>query len=265
MGRSIPALVPIPSSPRRRAPSSVASAASRYSWPRRPAPRRPRRRGTQLDPADRHPRRAGGHGEADVPLGRVLGGPGEHLAGLGMLRRPSELIQVRGRHVQAQVGALGLDADLARLAQPRDQRGLAARTARATRRPGRAVQEQRPGDERGVVASAHPGLLGQRRGRHQRHAPAQQTHALAERRPARVAARGDQRRVDAGQLAGVGGRLDADERVQSLGQRQLDRRGLRQVAVPRVRVEVAAQHPVERAARTASRRGRGSRRAAPAR
>ena len=131
-----------------------------------------------------------------------------------------------GRDPEADVGALGLDPDLRRRVQAIHQLRLAS----AQLAPGRhrigPVQEQRPGDELGVRVRRHPGLLGQGRSRQQRAGPAQRQQRLLER-PAGGGRPGHQRRVDVGQLGGVGRRVDADERVDHADERQVDRRRLR--------------------------------------
>ena len=151
-----------------------------------------------------------------------------------MLRRPSELTQVRPSTLQPQVGAVGLDPQLAGAAQPLDQ----ARLERAQLAPGRggvvAVEERRAADEVGELGRAHAGPLGARGGRPERAAPAPPQAGLADRRAGAGGAR-HSRRVDARQRRHVLRRLDRQRGVGVLGLRQLGGREPVEVRVLRGR------------------------------
>ena len=136
-GRSMPVFVPMPISPSRRAPGSVSSVASRYSWPRsaRASTTRPARNSSSI-PATSTPRGLDGIAEADAALGRVLDRAGEDLA----RRHVAAAVGVDpGAAVDAepQVGAVGLDPQLARAARAARSAAPAARAARPRRRRGR--------------------------------------------------------------------------------------------------------------------------------
>ena len=151
-GRSMPKFVPIPISPEPRragvggerlAQVGLAAVGARLDHP--PGAE------LELDPLDRHPARARGDREADVALRGVLDRAREDLA-RGHVA-PAVGVHPRApRDAQAQVGPLGLDAQLARAREALDQ----PRLARAQLAPGRdrvvAVEEQRALDQRGEVA-----------------------------------------------------------------------------------------------------------------
>ena len=151
-GRSMPKFVPMPISPRREAPSSVASVVRRYSSPRSACAsttRPPSKR--SVDPLDRHAARARRDRVADRALRRVLQRAGEDLArghvALAVGVDPGAAVDA-----QPQVGALRLDAQLARAGEPLDQPRL--RVVQLAPGGDRvvAVEEERALDERGEVA-----------------------------------------------------------------------------------------------------------------
>jgi hypothetical protein len=74
----------------------------------------------ELDAVDVDARGRRAHGEAHAAVGAVLLRPVK-TSPLGMLRLPSELTHVRPATLERQVGALGLQAQLARVAQAGDQ------------------------------------------------------------------------------------------------------------------------------------------------
>ena len=172
VARSMPALVPIPSSPRKRAPGSVSSAA-------RGSPRRARAarattspsRERQLDARDVHARAGRGDVKRIVPLADSSSGPVK-TSPLGMLRRPSELIQVRPpTRRRRSVPSASIRISRAGRAARRAAPGASLSSRHACDRVG-TVEEQGPVDERRVVVVAHPRLLGERRRRPDRAAPA---------------------------------------------------------------------------------------------
>ena len=200
--RSMPKFVPIPSSPRRRAPSSVASIACSTSSPRSArAAVDAAVAELELDARDLDAARAGGHVEPDRALGRGLERPGEDLAG-GHVAPAVGVDPGAAGDRQREVGALGLDPDLARAREALDQAAPARRAARPRRRPGRRGRGTAPAHERREVVGRHARLLGAGRRRPQRGAPAPRQHRLADRR---AGARGARHpgRVDAGQIARV--------------------------------------------------------------
>jgi hypothetical protein len=138
---------------------------------------------------------------------------------------------------QSEVGAIGLDVDLGRAREPFDH----ARLPRRQRPPGSdrigLVEEQGTRDERLVVGRAHPRLLGERRGRPDRAAPARREARLLQLPPAARRAR-DKRRVGAGQLGGVERRLDSDASIDRLGLDELERGERVELAWLRIAVEV---------------------------
>ena len=263
VGRSIPALVPIPSSPRKRAPASVASAASQVLVAALGAGvDHPAVLEGELDARDRDAAGAGGDREADRAVGRCSSGP-VNTSPLGMLRLPSELIQVRPSTLEADVGPLGLDPDPAAALRRSTSRAWRALSSRhAADRVG-AVQKQGPVDERGVLALGHAGLLGQRRRRQQRARTSGGQRGLPES-AARAGHPGHQRRVDVGQLGGVGGSVDPHQRVDRPASARARSGTARLVALARMAVEVAAPATVGSDARTATRHAPASRRSAPA-
>ena len=147
-GGRCPALVPMPISPRRRAPGSVSSVASRYSLAALGAGVDDRARAElELDPGDLDAARARRDREADAALGGVLERAGEDLArrhvapavgvdpgaarrraGAGRCPRPR--CAARARRAAARSGAPG-----ARAARPRRRPGRRGRgTSRGARR-----------------------------------------------------------------------------------------------------------------------------------
>ena len=171
-------LVPIPISPSRRAPGSVSSVASRYSWPRsaRASTTRPGAE-LELDPGDLDAARARRDREADPALGGVLDRAGEDLA---------------RRHVAPAVGvdpgAAGDARAAGRSRRPRCaarargssrsiRRSCSARSSPQARGRVVAVEERRAAHELGELGRAHAGALGARR----RSARACRTSAAAAR------------------------------------------------------------------------------------
>ena len=113
-GRSMPKFVPMPTSPRRRAPSSVASARCRYSSPvRARAATTSPPRSSSSTPSTSTPAGEERTREAHVALGAGLVRAGEDLAA-GHVAPPVGVDPRAPGHAQAQVGALRLDAQLAR-------------------------------------------------------------------------------------------------------------------------------------------------------
>ena len=228
VARSMPVLVPIPSSPRKRAPASVCERRLEV------LARRARRCAATTSPLAKvsctpatvdAARTVDGTSKRIVPLAERSCGPVK-TSPLGMLRRPSELIQVRPVDAQAQIGSVGLDPDLARRLQALDEPLPGARSARATPRPGRAGRgtARRLHERRVVVARpSRPAGRAPAVGQsvpHQRRA----SRASLDRRAGPAGAR-DQRRIDAGQRARVGRRVDRQRTRRSpasLG--QLERR-----------------------------------------
>ena len=138
--RSMPKFVPMPSSPSRRAPASVASIACRYSSPSsaRADTTTPL---AELQRDARRPRTPRGRRrdvEADAPLGgRPRRGPVKTSPD-GMLRRPSELIQVRPATESVEVGpARPRSASPRRLAMRSISPACDVAQLAARRRPGR--------------------------------------------------------------------------------------------------------------------------------
>ena len=171
----------MPSSPRQRAPSSVASARWRYSSPCSAVALDDLAVAElQLDAADVDAGRRRRDVKRILPLARALVRAGEDLAGghvaLAVAVDPGALADV-----ERDVGALGLDPDRPGLRQPLDQRGLErAQLAPAADRVG-AVEEQRARDER--ARSRSSSMPGERRvggRRPQRRAPALLEHLLAD-------------------------------------------------------------------------------------
>ena len=122
----------------RRWPAPVAGTPARA----RPSPGRPRRRAARARrPRRRRPPARGGTVEAQDALGAVLVRAGEDLAA-GHVALAVAVDPPAAADRQAQVGALGLDADLARPRQPRDQRRPGTRRAAARRHGVGPVQEQ---------------------------------------------------------------------------------------------------------------------------
>ena len=260
-GRSMPKLVPIPISPSREAPSSVASGRLQIGL----APLRARVHDAalaqlELDPGDLDAARAGGDREADAALGAALVRAGEDLAG----GHVAPAVGVDPRAVldgQREIGALGLDAQLARAVEAADQPVLEV----AQLGPGRgrvvAVEEQRAPHEGGELGRAHAGLLRARRGGPQRQAPAARQRGLAHGRAGAGGAR-HPLGVDVGERARVDRRLDADRRVGGLRLGQLERRGSRRGGRrgraartprrPRAARRGSAARPRARAARSCS-------------
>ena len=202
--------------------------ASPSGTPRRARRARPRRapsRNSSSMPATSTPRGLDGIVKRIRPSARVLDAGPVKTSPEGMLRLPSELTQVRPLDGQRQVGALGLDAQLAR-----------ARSAARSAAPGSArssphaavgvvaVEEQRAADERRELGRAHARPAGRRRRRPQRQAPA------ARAAPPRAPARGRGRRAPSApastprQRARVVRRLDADRGVGALAPRRARRR-----------------------------------------
>ncbi len=152
VGRSMPVLVPIPSSPRRRAPRDRCRAPPAGS----PRPRSalncvtsPSRK-VRVTPVTVTPRGPVGTVKRIVPLAELLVRAGEHLAGGHVA--PAVGVDPRAAgHVEGDVGAVGLDPDLARAAQPLDEPVLVgAQLAPGLHRVG-TIEEQRAVDELGVV------------------------------------------------------------------------------------------------------------------
>ena len=138
IGRSMPKFVPMPSSPRRRAPSSVAARAGGSRRRARRARRRPRRRGTPARrPATWTPAGRGRDVEAHDPVRARLVRAGEDLAA-GHVALAVAVDPRAALDVQRQVGAVGLDADLARAFQALDERRLERAQLAPRARPGRA-------------------------------------------------------------------------------------------------------------------------------
>ena len=114
----------------------------------RPArrPRGPRGRPSST-PSDRHAARARGDRDAQRALRRVLVRAREDLA-RGHVA-PAVGVHPRAPvHAQAQVGALGLDVDLAGAGEAGDQRGLARREVASRRRRGRPGRGRSRGGRR---------------------------------------------------------------------------------------------------------------------
>ncbi len=114
--------------PRRgcRAPSSVASARCRYSSPcSAVADMTSPSRNSSSTPRTSTPAGDDGIVKRILPVAEDSCGPVK-TSPEGMLRLPSLLTQVRLVDLEPQVGALGLDAQLARARQAIDQRGLEA-------------------------------------------------------------------------------------------------------------------------------------------
>jgi hypothetical protein len=213
IGRSMPKFVPIPSSPMRRAPSSVARARCRYSSPVVGA-------GAdhlavaqlELDAVHLDARRARRDGEPHAARGARLDRAREDLA----RRHVAPAVRVdpgAAAHVERDVGAVGLDPDRLRAADAGDERVLEA----AQLAPGRlgsagTVEEERARDEVLELAERHPGLLGQGGRRPQRGAPALLHRGLRDGL-AGPAGAGQALGIQAGERADVLGRLDADARL----------------------------------------------------
>src|SRR5215218_806522 len=185
----------------------------------------------ELDPGDLDAARARRDREADAALGRVLVRAGEDLAG----RHVPLAVRVdpgAARDAEPQVGAVGLDAQLARPAQALDQ----PRLARAQLAPGGggvvAVEERGAADELGELGGAHARLLRGGGGRPERAAPAPPQPGLADRRAGACGA-GHAAGVHAGERGGVLGRLDRQRRVGALGLGELRRRERVEVGVLR--------------------------------
>ena len=198
----MPKFVPMPISPRREAPSSVASVVRRYCLAAL---------GVRLDhaaaleaqrdPLDRHAARAGRDRVADRALRGVLQRAGEDLA-RGHVALAVGVDPRAAVDAQPQVGALRLDPQLARTGEPLDQPRL--RVVQLAPGGDRvvAVEEERALDERFEVAGRDARLLGAGRRRPHRPAPAPLHRQLAQRLPRAGRAR-QPRRVDARELAGV--------------------------------------------------------------
>ena len=239
--RSMPAFVPIPSSPRKRAPASVASAASRYSWP----PLRARAHDLAVSnvsatSATVTPRGLEGTVKRIVAVGRVLERAGEHLAA-GHVAPSVGVDPGAAVDAQAQVGPVGLDPDLAcraragRPARP----GVAVSSRHACTGSGRSRNSARSTNA-GVVVVAHAGLLGQRRRRPERAAPALASRASwigARARPRARSAPGRRRPGSACSRARRSARSASTR--SSLG--QFERREVVELRVRREAVEVRGQ------------------------
>ena len=213
IGRSMPKLVPIPSSPRKRAPVVGVQRGLEVGV----AALGPRGHDAALAELERHvldddAARGGRDREADDALGGVLVRAGEDLAArhvaLAVGVDPGAALDV-----QRQVGAGRLDADLARGRRAARSASPGSRAARPTPRRGR----RGPGTARGStksVKSAVPipacwaaaavghSVIDQRRVEHQ----------LAQR-GAGAGGAGEPRRVDAGQRVRVLGGLDPQRGV----------------------------------------------------
>ena len=149
----------------------------------------------ELDVGDLDAARARRHREAHAALGRRLDRAGEDLA-RGHVALAVGVDPGAALARQREVGPLGLDPDLARPRQPLDQPRLERRAAPPTRRPDRRGRGTARGARSAANSSrAHPGLLGARRRRPQRHAPAPLQPRVAHRLPgARERARSAPRR-----------------------------------------------------------------------
>src|SRR3954454_288345 len=188
----------------------------------------------ELHAVDVDPGRRRADGEAHAAVGALLVRAGEDLAAGHVA--PAVGVDPRAAgDAEGDVGALGLEAQLARRAQAADQAALeGAQAAPGPHRVG-LVEEQRAAHEGREVLERHARLRGERLGRPQRRAPALLHRRLADRAPRAGVAR-DAIGVHAGELAHVAGCLDAHQRVDPLGLCQGQVRIVVEVAIARVRV-----------------------------
>ena len=191
----------------------------------------------ELDAGDRDPARPGGNREADPPVRGALERAGEDLAA-GHVALAVGVDPRAALNLERQVGAVGLDSDLARRRQPLHELRLRVVQIAPGRGRVRPVQEQRPGDELGVLLDAHARLLGERGRRHQCPTPPLRQLDLG-KRLASGGRTGDHTRIDAGELVGVGGRIDPDQRIERPDQSELDRGWSLEVAFAGVTEEAA--------------------------
>ena len=257
-GASMPKLVPMPISPRKREPSSVASARCRYSSPTAArAETTSPSRSSSSTPSTSIPAGAERTVKRTWPLALCSCGPVK-TSPLGMLRLPSELTHVR----PATLSVRSVPSASRRSSRASRRRPISALLEGAQAAPRRdrvgLVEEQRAAHEGREVLERHAGLRGQRLGRPQRRAPALLHRRLADR-AARTGVAGDAIGVDAGELAHVAGRLDAHERVDPLGLGEREVGVVVEVALARVRVVGGRLARAARRAAAATRRARGSR------
>ena len=261
MARSIPVLVPIPSSPRNRAPASVASAACRCSSPTS----RVRRHDLTVLEGELDARHLGaapveGTSKRIVPLAECSCGPVK-TSPLGMLRRPSELIQVRpATFSRRSVPAVSMWISRA-WREPLDHPAWRARSARHAA-PGRAgrgtarARRSRRNHARDIPACCASAGVGQIVS-----AQRCRDRAPRERAPSASPAR-DERGIDVGERVDARRRHDPHAGVGRLGLCQLDRRDAVELLVARVPVEVGLETRRAPAAAAARRRARARRGAA---
>ena len=172
IGRSMPRFVPIPISPSRRAPASVSSVASRYSWPRsaRASTTTPARNSSSI-PATSTPRGLEGIVKRIRPSAESSCGPVKTSPD-GMLRLPSELTHVRPpTRSRRSVPSASIRSSSAPLSRS-ISRACRSRSSPHAASGSVAVEEQRALDERAELGRAHARLLGRGGRRPERAAPA---------------------------------------------------------------------------------------------
>ena len=175
----------------------------------------------------------------------------------GMLRRPSELIQVRPATESVRSVSVGLDPDRLHACHEFDQAGLPA----AQLLPGRlrvgSIEEHGPGDEVFVLGQGHPGGRGVGGRRILGQDPAPVPRGLADRVPRAVEGRLPAG-VDPAHRAGVALGRDPDPRRDRLGLEERRRRQVSELGVARHARGRTRAGPGARAARADARRGRRS-------
>ncbi len=174
-----------------------------------------------------------------VPFAESSSGPGEHLAA-GHVVLAVRVDPRAALDAKAQIGALRLDPDLvgARELLTDGVLALGELVPRGDRVG--TVQKESAVNEPDVLHLAHRRLLGERRRRPQRPAPALLKARLLDRGTSSSRA-GDQLGVDAGQRFRVARRSDRDERICSLGLFKLERRERIQLRVAGVPVELGGK------------------------
>ena len=253
-----PGLVPIPSSPRKRAPgigrerrlevllAGLGVGADHLT-----------RSNRSSTPVTLTPRGLEGTVNRTFPAQNPRAGP-VNTSPLGMLRRPSELIQVRPSTRRRR----SVPSALIRTSRAGRRRSTRRCWRGAQLPPGGdrigAVEEQRPCDERRVLAFAHPGLLGERGRRPQRAAPATRRASPPGSRRERAADPGDAGSGRPRRARACSRARRSRPRVAPLRLGQLERREAVELALARVRDRSPRSARRRRAAAAATRRARST-------